>query len=135
TCGLHTFTIGSDYGVRFSIDGGNTFPINIPSGTGYTTTDYTVHLTGGFYDLVLEYYHNTGGGQQVSFSYSFDPGDFGGEVSGDQTICNDPVAPAPVTGLSPARFCSELPASYPWEVNLNGGGWNPVSGANSLSYD
>src|SRR5690606_17994942 len=78
---------------------------------------------------------NTGGGQQVSFSYSFDPGDFGGEVSGDQTICNDPVDPAPFTSLSPARFCSELPASYQWEVNLNGGGWNPVSGANSLSYD
>lgn len=135
-CGLHTFTIGSDYGVRFSIDGGNTFPINIASGTGYITTDYTVHLTGGTYDLVIEYFHTTGT-PRVTFSYSVasGSGDFAGEISGDQTICDNPADPAAFTSLSVARFCSELPASYQWEVNIDGGGYNPITGATALVFD
>src|SRR5690606_3433377 len=55
SCGLHTFTVGSDYGVRFSIDGGNTYLIDRASGTGYVTTDTTIFLTGGDYEMTLEY--------------------------------------------------------------------------------
>lgn len=133
-CGLYTFNIGSDYGVRFSIDGGTTFLVNIPSGTGYTVTPVTVHLSGGTYDLVLDYFHETGP-QRVSFDYVFTAGNFGGVVSGDQTICANPADPAPLTSQSVARFCSELPAGYQWEVNIDGNGYNQIPGATMVTYD
>ncbi|HEY4656170.1 MAG TPA: hypothetical protein VIH22_16745, partial [Cyclobacteriaceae bacterium] len=107
SCGLHTFTIGSDDGVRFSIDGGSTYLIDIPSGTGYATSVVDVHLTGGDYELVLEYYHNTGA-NRVSVAHSEVLGDFEGEIAGDQTICNDPVDPVEFTSVSSATFCSQL---------------------------
>src|SRR5690606_34897372 len=52
SCGLYTFEIGSDNGVRFSINGGASYLINITSGTGYQVYTTTVFLSGGVYDLV-----------------------------------------------------------------------------------
>lgn len=134
-CGLHTFTIGSDYGVRFSINGGSTFLINRSSGSGYATTDTTVFLTGGDYELVLEYFH-VSGLNQVSFGHSEIPDDFPGEVSGDQIICNSSVNPDAFVSLSPARFCTQVAATYQWQESPDGStGWTNIPGATSLEYD
>lgn len=129
-CGLHTFTITSNNIARLSIDGGNTFLINITSGTGTAS----VHLTGGIYELVLEYVHNTGS-PQISFDFDLDVGDYEGQVSGDQVICNNPADPVAFTSLSPARFCSGNPASYQWEVSYNGGAYTNIVGATGAAYD
>lgn len=130
-CGLYTFTVTSNNIARLSIDGGNSFLINISSGSG----NATVHLTGGIYELVLEYVHNTGS-PQISFDFDVVAGgDYAGEVSGDQVICNDPADPVAFTSLSPARFCSGNPATYQWEVNFNGGGYTDIIGATGLTYN
>lgn len=68
TNGTYDFTIGGDDGYRFSIDGGNTWVINQWNDQSYNTTTYTVQLN-GTYNLVLEYYENTGG-NRLSFSVS-----------------------------------------------------------------
>jgi hypothetical protein len=130
-CGLHTFTVTSNSTARLSIDGGSTFLINIASGTD----DATVHLTGGTYELVLEYVHNTGS-PQIGFEFDVvSGGDFAGEVSGDQTICDDPADPVAFASLSPARFCSGIPALYQWEVSFNGGPYSNIVGATGLTYN
>lgn len=64
--GNFTITVGGDDGVRFSLDGGNTWVINHWNDEGYTTYSYTVNLS-GTYNMVLEYYENFGG-NQVSFN-------------------------------------------------------------------
>ena len=63
-CGLYTFTVTSNNIARLSIDGGNSFLVNISSGSD----NATVHLTGGIYELVLEYVHNTGS-PQINFDF------------------------------------------------------------------
>jgi hypothetical protein len=130
SCGLHTFTITSNNIARLSIDGGSTFLINITSGTG----NASVHLTGGTYDLVLEYVHNTGS-PQIGFDFNAVVGDYAGQVSGDQVICDNSPDPAAFATLSPARFCSGSPASYQWEVNYNGGGYADIIGATGATYN
>lgn len=65
----YTFTIGADDGVRLSIDGGSTYLLNDYSDHGYRTISSPVTNLNGTYDLVLEYYENSGG-NQVSFNYS-----------------------------------------------------------------
>ncbi|HEY8513543.1 MAG TPA: hypothetical protein VIL31_16405, partial [Cyclobacteriaceae bacterium] len=129
-CGLHTFTVTSNNIARLSIDGGSTFIINNASGTGQAT----VHLTGGIYELVLEYVHDTGS-PEIHFEFDVDPGDYAGEIAGDQVICDNPADPAAFTSLSPARFCSEQPASYQWQVSFNGGSYTNIPGATSLTYN
>lgn len=70
SCGDYEFTIGADDGVRLSLDGGSTYVINDYSDHSYrTTTSSTIHLESGTYDLVLEYYENSGD-NRVSFSYT-----------------------------------------------------------------
>lgn len=64
--GTYDFTVGADDGYRFSLDGGNTWVINQWNDQAYNTTTYTVQLN-GTYNLVLEYYENTGS-NRVSFS-------------------------------------------------------------------
>ena len=64
--GNFTITVGGDDGYRLSLDGGSTFPINNWSPHGYTTTTYTVNLSGST-NLVLEYYQ-ANGANQVSFN-------------------------------------------------------------------
>lgn len=71
-CGYYTFTVGSDDGVRLSIDGGNTWIINQWVDRGYTTNSSSSIFLSGNTNLVLEYYEN-GGGNRVSFNYSFTP--------------------------------------------------------------
>jgi PA14 domain len=64
--GNYSITIGGDDGVRLSLDGGNTWVINMWQDQSYTTSTYTVALSGS-YNMVLEYYQN-GGANQVSFN-------------------------------------------------------------------
>ena len=64
--GNYTITVGGDDGYRLSLDGGSTWVINNWADHGYTTTAYTVTLSGTT-NLVLEYYEN-GGDNIVSFN-------------------------------------------------------------------
>jgi Secretion system C-terminal sorting domain/PA14 domain len=64
----YTFTIGADDGVRLSIDGGSTYLLSDYSDHGYRTVSSGVTNLNGTYDLVLEFYENSGG-NRVSFSY------------------------------------------------------------------
>jgi hypothetical protein len=66
TNGTYDFTVGADDGYRFSLDGGNTWVINQWNDQAYNTTTYTVQLN-GTYNMVLEYYENTGD-NRLSFS-------------------------------------------------------------------
>src|SRR5690606_3296849 len=61
TCGYYTFTVGSDDGVRLSIDGGNTWIINQWVDRSYTTNSSSSIFLSGNINLVLEYYENGGG--------------------------------------------------------------------------
>jgi hypothetical protein len=82
--GSYTFTIGGDDGVRLSLDGGATFIISDWSLHGYRTTSSACLNLSGTYDLVLEFFENTGNAR-VSFSYTlssapapiFGPSDWG----------------------------------------------------------
>ena len=62
----YTLTAGGDDGYRLSIDGGSTWVIDKWFDQGYNTSTYTAALA-GTYNVVLEYYENSGG-NQVSFS-------------------------------------------------------------------
>jgi len=64
--GNYTITVGGDDGYRLSLDGGATWAINNWGDHGYTTTAYTVTLSGTT-NFVLEYYEN-GGDNIVSFN-------------------------------------------------------------------
>ena len=66
TAANYTITVGGDDGYRLSLDGGATWAINNWADHGYTTTAYTVNLSGS-YNMVLEYYEN-GGDNRVSFT-------------------------------------------------------------------
>ncbi|MFA0964829.1 gliding motility-associated C-terminal domain-containing protein, partial [Roseivirga sp. BDSF3-8] len=57
--GLYTFTVGSDDGLRFSIDGGTTWLIDDFELKAYSTSDTTVCLD-GTYDFVIEYFERNG---------------------------------------------------------------------------
>ncbi|MBC7827653.1 MAG: hypothetical protein H7122_07910 [Chitinophagaceae bacterium] len=57
--GDYIFTVGGDDGFRLSLDGGVTWVIDAWNLQSYTTRTYTVHLNGN-YNLVLEYYENSG---------------------------------------------------------------------------
>ncbi|WEK35205.1 MAG: T9SS type A sorting domain-containing protein [Candidatus Pseudobacter hemicellulosilyticus] len=57
--GRYQFTIGADDGVRFSLDGGTNWVINQLQDQSYTTFTYTVDLTAGNKDMVIEYYEHT----------------------------------------------------------------------------
>lgn len=66
TSGTYQFTVGGDDGYRFSLDGGSTWVINNWADQPYTTSTYSVALN-GTYDMVLEYYENSGD-NRVSFT-------------------------------------------------------------------
>lgn len=55
--GTYMFTVGGDDGYRLSVDGGDTWIINNWTLHSYTTTSYSVSLSGTC-DMVLEYYEN-----------------------------------------------------------------------------
>lgn len=58
--GNYIFTVGGDDGYRFSIDGGATWLINNWNLHSYTSTTSNAVPLNGTYNLVLEYYENTG---------------------------------------------------------------------------
>lgn len=64
--GNYLFTVGGDDGFRLSLDGGVTWAINRWNDQNYTTTTYSVALN-GTYNMVLEYYENTGS-NRISFN-------------------------------------------------------------------
>jgi len=64
----YVFTIGGDDGYRLSLDGGNTWVINMWKDQAYTISSYTVQLN-GTYNMVLEYYENTGA-NRITFNVS-----------------------------------------------------------------
>lgn len=66
TAGYYDITVGGDDGYRLSVDGGNTWVINNYNDQSYTTTTYTVQLSGP-HNLVLEFYERFGE-NRVSFS-------------------------------------------------------------------
>ena len=133
-CGRYTFTVGSDYGIKFSLNGGSTYLINIPSSGSYQTYSTDVFLTGGTYDMILEYVHNTGV-NQVEFSYSVVLDDYAGSIAGDQTICSSPIDPSAFTSVAPAVFCSGEVPQYQWEESTDNIDFDPVPGAIDLTYD
>lgn len=65
--GTYRFTVGGDDGYRFSIDGGATWLINSWNLQSYATTTSNTVAMNGSYNLVLEYYENSGD-NRVSFS-------------------------------------------------------------------
>jgi hypothetical protein len=64
--GNYLFTVGGDDGYRLSLDGGVTWAINDWNDQSYTTNTYTVALN-GTYNMVLEYYENSGQ-NRISFN-------------------------------------------------------------------
>lgn len=66
TPGSYTITVGGDDGYRLSLDGGTTWIINQWGDHSYQSTELTMSLS-GTYNLVLEYYENTGA-NRVTFS-------------------------------------------------------------------
>ncbi|RYY59923.1 MAG: T9SS type A sorting domain-containing protein [Chitinophagaceae bacterium] len=64
--GTYTFVLGADDGYRFSLDGGATWAINNWTLHSYTTSSYNVALN-GTYDMVIEYYEQTGN-NRVTFN-------------------------------------------------------------------
>lgn len=57
--GVYSFGVGGDDGYRLSIDGGNTWLINRWDDHSFITSTATLRLN-GTYNLVLEYYENSG---------------------------------------------------------------------------
>ena len=57
--GTYSFGVGGDDGYRLSIDGGNTWLINRWDDHSFITSTATLRLNGS-YNLVLEYYENSG---------------------------------------------------------------------------
>ncbi|MEM6830874.1 MAG: T9SS type A sorting domain-containing protein [Bacteroidota bacterium] len=135
TCGLYSFTIGGDDGVRLSLDGGSTFFLDDFSDHAYQTTTGNVYLDGtSSTDMVLEYYEN-GASNRVTFSYAVvnpdgDPGDIGDS----QTLCSatDPDA---FVSNSPSQFCSGTPPAYQWQESSDNINFSDISGATGLTYD
>jgi hypothetical protein len=69
SAGYYKFSVGGDDGVRLSVDGGNTWLVNVWNDQSYTIyTSSTVFLNGST-NLILEYYENTGD-SRISFSYT-----------------------------------------------------------------
>ena len=66
--GNYQFIVGGDDGFRFSLDGGATWAINSWADHAYTTSTYTIALSGS-YNMVLEYYEHTGF-NRISFNLS-----------------------------------------------------------------
>jgi hypothetical protein len=64
--GNYIFTAGGDDGYRLSLDGGSTWVINRWFDQSYSTSTYSATLN-GTYNLVFEYYENSGG-NRVSFN-------------------------------------------------------------------
>ena len=62
----YIITVGADDGYRLSLDGGSTWVINKWFDQGYATSTYSAALA-GTYNMVLEYYENTGD-NEVSFN-------------------------------------------------------------------
>lgn len=58
--GSYQFTVGGDDGYRLSLDGGNTWIINRWVLQSYAVSNQTISGLNGTYDIVLEYYENTG---------------------------------------------------------------------------
>ncbi|WP_315814892.1 PA14 domain-containing protein [Paraflavitalea speifideaquila] len=65
--GSYSFTVGGDDGYRLSLDGGTTWIINEWQAQSYKTTTRTVNNLNGTYDMVLEFYENSGS-NRLSFS-------------------------------------------------------------------
>lgn len=65
--GTYRFVVGGDDGYRFSIDGGATWLIDNWNLHSYTTTTSNTVSMSGSYNLVLEYYENSGD-NRVSFA-------------------------------------------------------------------
>lgn len=63
--GNYIFVVGGDDGYRLSVDGGATWIIDRWNDQSFTTSAYSVNLSGST-DMVLEYYEN-GGDNRISF--------------------------------------------------------------------
>lgn len=134
-CGDYTFTVGADDGVRLSLDGGSTYLINDYSNHGYRTSSASIQLDGS-YNLVLDYFEN-GGGNRVSFDYSFaaNNGD-GGTIAGSQQFCvNGSVDPAAFTSTTDASFCSGTPVSYQWQESSDNSNFSDIAAGNTSTFN
>ncbi|RFC54410.1 T9SS type A sorting domain-containing protein [Brumimicrobium aurantiacum] len=68
-CGVYTFVIGGDDGVRLSIDGGVTWLVSKWTNSSYATVTSNPITLNGSVNLVLEYFERTGN-SRVSFAYN-----------------------------------------------------------------
>jgi len=93
--GTYLFVVGGDDGYRLSLDGGTTWIINYWADQSYTVNSYSVNLN-GTYNMVLEYYENSGA-NRISFSVSSGALpihliDFTAKIADSKTILNWKVA-------------------------------------------
>lgn len=65
--GGYRFVVGADDGYRLSLDGGATWIINRWAAQSYVATTVNINLAAGNYNMVLEYYENTGS-NRVTFN-------------------------------------------------------------------
>lgn len=65
--GNFTFIVGGDDGYQLSLDGGATWIIDRWWDQSYNSSSQTVNLTGGTYDMVLDFYEN-GGDNRITFA-------------------------------------------------------------------
>lgn len=68
--GAYTFFVGGDDGYRLSLNGGSTWIINKWFDQSYNVSNVTQTLSAGTYNMVIEYYENSGS-NTVSFSYQY----------------------------------------------------------------
>ncbi len=136
TCGTYKVTVSGDDGVRLSFDGGTTYVINQFSAQAYTTYTSYIHLDGGTYDMVLDYFENTGQ-NRVSVNTAFLGSNYGGAISGSQSFCGTTaVNPAPFASIANAGFCTgSTVVNYQWQISADQASWSDVAGATSATYD
>ena len=136
TCGTYRITVGGDDGIRLSLDGGSTYVINDFGTHAYTSYTLDQYLSGGTYDVVFEYFENTGQ-NRVTFNSTFLGSNYGGEISGDQTYCGaSTVDPTAFSSTAIAAFCTgSSVVNYQWQVSSDNSSWSDIPGATSTTYD
>jgi hypothetical protein len=135
-CGAYQFTFGSDDGVRLTIDGviEDYFFDEGYSGHSYETYTEIVYLSGGDYNLTLDYFDNNFA-NRVSFSSTYLGLGYGGEIVGDLYSCDTSIDPPQLTSAASATFCFPGIVSYQWQESYDGQGWSDIVLATSDVYD
>ncbi|MEL7145702.1 MAG: T9SS type A sorting domain-containing protein [Bacteroidota bacterium] len=133
-CGTYSITVGGDDGYRLSIDGGATYIIENYGVHPYETSTADV-LLNGTYDMVLEFYENTGE-NRISFDIvGSGSAATAGSISGDQSLCGATSDPAELTSIETAEDCAGNIPSYQWQSSTDNISFSDIVGATGASYD